>query len=41
MRQTLAEVRVVAINAAIWKNEAGASTGHNVSFQRIYKDGDD
>jgi hypothetical protein len=37
----VAEVRIGAIKAAIWKNEAGASTRHNVTFQRIYKDGDD
>jgi len=37
----VAEVRIGAIKAAIWKNEAGAWTRHNVTFQRIYKDGDD
>ena len=37
----VAEVRICAIKAAIWKNEAGASTRHNVTFQRIYKDGDE
>ena len=37
----VAEVRIGAIKAAIWKNEAGASTRHNVTFQRIYKDDDD
>jgi hypothetical protein len=37
----VAEVRIGAIKDAIWKNEAGASTWHNVTFQRIYKDGDD
>ena len=36
----VAEVRVGAIKAAIWKNEAGNSTRHNVTFQRLYKDGD-
>jgi hypothetical protein len=35
-----AEVRIGAIKAAIWKNEAGNSARHNVTFQRIYKDGD-
>ena len=37
----VAEVRIGAIKAAIWKNEAGNSTRHNVTFQRIYKDGDE
>ena len=37
----IAEVRIGAVKAAIWKNEAGNSTRHNVTFQRLYKDGDD
>ena len=37
----IAEVRLGAVKAAIWKNEAGNSTRHNVTFQRLYKDGDD
>jgi hypothetical protein len=37
----VAEVRIGAIKAAIWKIEAVASTRHHVTFRRIYKDGDD
>ena len=37
----IAKVRIGAVKAAIWKNEAGNSTRHNVTFQRLYKNGDD
>ncbi len=29
------------IKAAIWENETETGMRHNVTFQRIYKDGDD
>ena len=37
----VAAVRTGAIKAAIWKNEAGNFTRHNVTLQRLYKDGED
>ena len=35
------EVRMGRIKAAIWENETETGMRHNVTFQRIYKDGDD
>ena len=34
------EVRIGNIKAAIWQNKVGESTRHNVTFARIYKDGE-
>jgi hypothetical protein len=34
------EIRLGAIRAAIWKNETENGVRHNVTFERIYKDGD-
>lgn len=34
------EIRLGSIKAAIWKNQAGEITLHNVTFARLYKDGD-
>ncbi len=34
------EVRLGFIKAAVWKNETENGTRFNVSFSRIYKDGD-
>ena len=35
------EVRLGAIKAAIWKNDTENGVRYNVTFSRIYKDGDD
>ena len=34
------EVRLGAIKAAVWKNDTEAGVRYNVTFSRIYKDGD-
>ena len=34
------EIRVGNIKAATWQNKVGDSVRHNVTFTRIYKDGD-
>ena len=34
------EVRLGHIKAAVWKNETEAGARYNVTFSRIYKDGD-
>jgi hypothetical protein len=34
------EVRLGAIKAAVWKNETNAGLRYNVTFSRLYKDGD-
>ena len=34
------EVRIGAIKAAIWKNETEAGVRHNVTFSRLYRDGE-
>ena len=36
----VAEVRIGTIKAAVWRNETANSTRHNVTFSRLYKDGD-
>ncbi len=35
------EVRLGRIKAAIWVNDTQTGIRHNVTFQRIYKDGDE
>jgi len=35
------EVRLGRIKAAIWANEVEGRTRHNVTFARLYKDGDE
>ena len=35
------EVRLGTIKAAVWKNETESGVRYNVTFSRIYKDGDD
>lgn len=35
------EVRLGAVKAAIWKNDTEKGVRYNVTFSRIYKDGDD
>ena len=34
------EVRLGAIKAAVWRNETEAGVRYNVTFSRLYKDGD-
>lgn len=34
------EVRLGSIKAAIWANDTQSGTRHNVTFARLYKDGD-
>src|ERR1035441_6983491 len=34
------EVRLGTIKAAVWRNETEAGVRYNVTFSRIYKDGD-
>ena len=36
----ISEVRIGNIKAAIWQNQAGEGIRHNVTFTRIYKDGE-
>ena len=35
------EIRVGRVRAAIWENETPNGARHNVTFRRLYKDGDD
>jgi len=35
------EVRLGAVKATIWPNETANGMRHNVTFARLYKDGDD
>lgn len=35
------EIRFGRIKAAIWENETQSGTRHNVTFQRIYREGDE
>ena len=35
------EIRLGRIRAAIWQNETETGTRHNVTFSRLYKDGED
>ena len=39
-KKPVAEVRIAGVKAAIWENEVGDRTRHNVTFSRLYKDGD-
>ena len=34
------EVRIGCIKAAVWKNETEAGVRYNVTFSRLYRDGD-
>lgn len=34
------EIRLGAIRAAIWRNETDGGIRHNVTFERLYRDGD-
>lgn len=33
-------IRIARVKAAIWQNETEAGTRHNVTFTRLYKDGE-
>ena len=35
-----AELRIGTVKATVWENEVGGITHHNVSFSRIYRDGE-
>ena len=35
------EIRMGAVKAAVWENQTEAGIRHNVTIQRLYKDGDD
>jgi hypothetical protein len=35
------EIRLGAIKAAVWKNETESGVRYNVTFSRLYKDGDE
>ena len=36
----VAELRIGAVKATVWQNDVGGITRHNVTFSRIYRDGD-
>ncbi len=36
----VAEVRIGRVKATVWPNETEGHTRHNVTFSRLYKDGD-
>jgi hypothetical protein len=38
--QPIHEVRLGCIKAAVWKNDTEAGVRYNVTFSRLYKDGD-
>ena len=37
----VAEVRIGRVKAAIWSNDTEGGTRHNVTFSRLYKDGEE
>ena len=37
----ISEVRIGRVKAAIWPNGTDGRTQHNVTFSRLYKDGDE
>ena len=40
-QQPISQVRIGAIKAAIWRNEVDNGLRYNVTFERLYKDGDE
>ena len=36
----VAELRIGTVKATVWKNEVSGITRHNVTFSRLYKDGE-
>ena len=39
-QQPTKEIRLGSIKAAVWKNDTEAGVRYNVTFSRLYKDGD-
>ena len=39
-QKPVAEVRTGRVKAAIWRNETEGRTRHNVTFSRLYKEGE-
>src|ERR1044071_4391556 len=39
-KQPAHEVRLGAVKAAIWQNDTDSGVRYNVTFQRLYRDGD-
>lgn len=40
VKRPVHEIRFGHVKAAIWENETSQGIRHNVTFQRIYRDGD-
>ena len=40
-QKPVAEVRIGSVKAAIWANQTEGRTRHNVTFSRLYRDGDE
>ena len=40
MQKPIHEVRLGSIKAAVWRNETEAGVRYNVTFSRLYRDGD-
>ena len=40
-QKPVTELRIGRVKAAIWQNETEGRTRHNVTFSRLYKDGDE
>jgi hypothetical protein len=40
-KQPVHEIRMGRMRAAIWENDTQNGTRHNVTFSRLYKDGDE
>ena len=36
----VSELRIGAVKATVWENEIGGITRHNITFSRLYKDGE-
>jgi hypothetical protein len=40
-KRPLKELRIGAVRAAIWRNNGDNGAWHNVTFERLYRDGDE
>ena len=40
-KQPVMKLEIRALKAAIWRNETETGPWHNVTFERVYKDGDE
>ena len=40
-KQPVFKLEIRALKAAIWRNETETGPWHNVTFERVYKDGDE